>query len=140
MAKSLSVMQNYGCLLLDEVDLIMHPLHSELNFPIGAKTLLQPAPYRWEIVVHLMDAIFFATTGAMSDDTYLVKGKPVLRAIKRAIEQGKELKTILTSPSYCASRRRLVLQDYEAPTSAVDAALDPRSLRLPREHIGRALV
>ena len=31
-------------LKLHEVDLLLHPLKSELNFPCGPKDLLQPAP------------------------------------------------------------------------------------------------
>jgi len=33
-----------GVLIMDEVDLILHPLKSELNFPIGPKLVLDPKP------------------------------------------------------------------------------------------------
>ena len=33
-----------GCCIMDEVDMILHPLHSELNFPLGPKEPLQPSP------------------------------------------------------------------------------------------------
>uniref|UniRef100_A0A6V2M4H7 ubiquitinyl hydrolase 1 n=1 Tax=Ditylum brightwellii TaxID=49249 RepID=A0A6V2M4H7_9STRA len=62
-----------GVLLLDEVDLILHPLKSELNWPIGQK---EPIDYsrserlgigiRWQIQWHLIDAIFYATEKKMS--------------------------------------------------------------------------
>lgn len=61
-----------GCLLLDEVDLILHPLKSELNWPIGSK---DPIDYsrsklgiglRWDLFWHLIDAIFYFSTGKMS--------------------------------------------------------------------------
>lgn len=29
-------MRNNSCALIDEVDLVLHPLKSELNFPIGS--------------------------------------------------------------------------------------------------------
>ena len=52
-----------GALLLDEVDLILHPLKSELNWPLGDKEPLdltmnrsQPG-LRWQIPFVLMDAI-----------------------------------------------------------------------------------
>ena len=32
--------------MIDEVDLVLHPLRSELNFPIGPKNLIEHAPER----------------------------------------------------------------------------------------------
>jgi hypothetical protein len=63
---------NSGVLLLDEVDLILHPLKSELNWPIGLK---DPIDYsrsklgiglRWDMQWHLIDAIFFYSQKKMS--------------------------------------------------------------------------
>ena len=36
-----------GVLIMDEVDLLLHPLKSELNFPIGDKHKLDFSPERW---------------------------------------------------------------------------------------------
>ena len=53
-------------MLLDEVDLILHPLKSELNWPLGTKEPLDFTQskmgkgLRWEIPWHLLDAIFYA--------------------------------------------------------------------------------
>lgn len=61
-----------GVLLLDEVDLLLHPLKSELNWPIGLK---DPIDYsrskigvglRWDLQWHLLDAIFYASKKKMS--------------------------------------------------------------------------
>lgn len=61
-----------GALLLDEVDLLLHPLKSELNWPIGHK---DPIDYsrgklgiglRWDVFWHMLDAVFYASTGKMS--------------------------------------------------------------------------
>ena len=41
-----------GILLIDEVDMLLHPLRSELNFPLGERFALdftQPRPVRWEV-------------------------------------------------------------------------------------------
>jgi hypothetical protein len=46
-----------GVLMMDEVDLLLHPLRSELNFPIGPKQPLDLSPHRWEIAIHLLDAV-----------------------------------------------------------------------------------
>jgi len=74
-----------GTLLLDEVDLVLHPLKSELNWPMGAKDPLdfttatqsrhrnsrksssnnkkEEAGLRWQVPFHLLDAVFFASAG-----------------------------------------------------------------------------
>ena len=51
-----------GVMLLDEVDLILHPLKSELNFPLGEKMDLDcsEAGERWSLPIHLIDGIFYA--------------------------------------------------------------------------------
>lgn len=55
-----------GVLIMDEVDLILHPLKSELNFPIGPKLDLDFAPLRWKLPIHILDAIFYADGGSLS--------------------------------------------------------------------------
>ena len=45
---------NDSVLMMDEVDLILHPLKSELNFPIGAKYPLDFNPLRWKLPIHLV--------------------------------------------------------------------------------------
>ena len=51
---------------MDEVDLILHPMKSELNFPIGNKQELDFSPQRWQMPIHLLDGIFYAERGRMS--------------------------------------------------------------------------
>jgi Protein of unknown function (DUF3638) len=51
-----------GVLLIDEVDLVLHPLRSELNFPIGNKGALDLTQnskkgLRWEIPFFLLDPV-----------------------------------------------------------------------------------
>ena len=61
-----------GVMLLDEVDLLLHPLKSELNWPMGQK---DPIDYsrgklgvglRWDLFWHLIDPVFYAINGKMS--------------------------------------------------------------------------
>jgi hypothetical protein len=47
-------------LIMDEVDLILHPMKSELNFPIGEKIELDFSPQRWQMPIHLLDGVFYA--------------------------------------------------------------------------------
>ena len=57
-----------GVLLLDEVDMLLHPLRSELNFPIGVKRSIGPAPHRWDLAWSILDAIFCAAEIALSSN------------------------------------------------------------------------
>ena len=47
-----------GSLIMDEVDVLLHPLKSELNYPMDDKNLIDLAPLRWEMPFHLLDCIF----------------------------------------------------------------------------------
>mmetsp|Transcript_2417 Transcript_2417/g.3236 ORF Transcript_2417/g.3236 Transcript_2417/m.3236 type:complete len:3692 (+) Transcript_2417:353-11428(+) len=62
-----NVLQTFreSVLLLDEVDMVLHPLKSELNFPIGEKFDLDGAEQgeRWSLPTHLVDALFFTQCG-----------------------------------------------------------------------------
>ena len=62
-----------GVLLLDEVDLLLHPLKSELNWPLGEKDPIDFSRskkhgigLRWQIQWHLLDAVFFAKEKRMT--------------------------------------------------------------------------
>ena len=48
-----------SCLIMDEVDLLLHPLKSELNFPIGKKHALDVSPQRWQDFASLMFSTSF---------------------------------------------------------------------------------
>jgi hypothetical protein len=62
-------------LLLDEVDLILHPLKSELNWPLGAKEPLDFTTnrvvgngLRWCVPLHMLDALFSCRGDTMCGD------------------------------------------------------------------------
>jgi Ca2+-binding EF-hand superfamily protein len=59
-------MMNNGVLLMDECDVLLHPLRSELNFPIGHKYPIDLSGYRWELPIFLLDALFSGETGKLS--------------------------------------------------------------------------
>lgn len=42
-------------LIMDEVDVLLHPLRSELNFPIGHKQPIDLSGHRWNLPMHLLD-------------------------------------------------------------------------------------
>ncbi|GBG26808.1 Hypothetical Protein FCC1311_030302 [Hondaea fermentalgiana] len=47
-----------GVLIMDEVDVLLHPLRSELNFPIGLKDPIDMSGFRWDLPIHLLGAFF----------------------------------------------------------------------------------
>ena len=55
-------MMKEGVLLMDECDVLLHPLRSELNFPIGHKYPIDLSGYRWELPIFLLDAVFSGET------------------------------------------------------------------------------
>ena len=80
-----------GVLVMDEVDVLLHPLKSELNFPIGSKYPIDMHGYRWDLPIFLIGQLF--------EDT------PMRRAMKkgiasRAIQQSPH--PVLLDPSWYA--------------------------------------
>ncbi|KAG5471337.1 hypothetical protein LSCM1_01417 [Leishmania martiniquensis] len=57
-----------GVLIMDEVDVLLHPLRSELNFPIGLKYPIDMNGPRWLLPIHLLDGIFANQQGRASED------------------------------------------------------------------------
>ena len=46
-------------LVMDEVDVLLHPLRSELNFPIGHKVPIDLGSHRWNLPFFILDALVF---------------------------------------------------------------------------------
>ncbi len=90
---------------LDEVDLILHPLKSELNWPLGGK---EPLDFtrsqignglRWAVPFHLLNAIFYYTERKVPPDFVASReARLVLEELSAKIAIGKEQKLIQTTP------------------------------------------
>jgi hypothetical protein len=102
--------ENKGIALLDEVDLLLHPLHSELNFPVGQEyplPLFSTKPYgqelRFQLPMFLLDAFgdFSCTSLEASQQKEALE---ILAEIKQAIDFGK-------SHDFFQSNPHLVLLD-----------------------------
>jgi hypothetical protein len=89
LAKILALFKE-GVMLLDEVDLILHPLKSELNFPIGDKFDLDGAEEgeRWDLPIHLLDALFYHSTGRVSTFEQRGVAADILKRISSSIQLG----------------------------------------------------
>ena len=89
-----------GVALIDEVDLVLHPLKSELNFPIGDKFELDMSGQgeRWALPIHLFDALFFRTRERSSVFQNSSMAQSILRRISSTIEKGIKVRAIQENP------------------------------------------
>lgn len=53
--------------IIDEVDMILDPLRSEVNFPVGNKEDLMPSPERWDLAEHILYAVFIVQADLQRD-------------------------------------------------------------------------
>ena len=101
---------NQGVLILDEVDLILHPLKSELNWPLGEKEALdftQGDGLRWLIPFHLLDAVFYAGGGStvMNLKECGNNVTELLRKIREEVREASETFDVLLTPHLVLSQR-----------------------------------
>jgi len=95
-----------GTLILDEVDLILHPLKSELNWPMGRRVPLdfsQSASgngLRWKLPYFILDAIFAVAHGSstVSEAAGSQEASDLLDSIRDAINAAVRNKQIQSSP------------------------------------------
>jgi hypothetical protein len=88
-----------GTLIMDEVDLILHPLKSELNFPIGEKHALPVSPERWNLAIHATDAVFVAASGTLPPSLQQsARARDVAAALREVIAAGYERRALQRSP------------------------------------------
>ena len=89
-----------GILLLDEVDILLHPLRSELNFPINHRVQLDHSPFRWNMPIFILDGIFYATRGRLALANYTLSDelRAVLDALRHSIRAGVEAAAFQAKP------------------------------------------
>jgi hypothetical protein len=128
---------NTGVLLLDEVDLLLHPLKSELNWPIGQK---DPIDYsrsklgmglRWDVQWHALDAIFYYSKKKMSvafkDSREAIT---ILEQIANMIQQGIAAKHMQHTPHLVLLNKHFYHKELK-PLMARWMLLYLRNKRLP---------
>lgn len=57
-----------GTLIMDEVDILLNPLKSELNFPIGERDPIDMSGDRWDLPIHILELIFSSSRAAQEND------------------------------------------------------------------------
>ena len=82
-----------GVAVIDEVDVVLHPLRSELNWPLGDRHAIDFSPYRWQLPWHLLHAVMVAqSAGNGSPLVYGGTGAPaetsVLERLREAVDRG----------------------------------------------------
>ena len=103
-AQVLAILQR-GVLVLDEVDLVLHPLRSELNWPLGGKVPLdltdeKDTPgLRWTLAFHGLDPFFFATGGScVMEVRRTSNAEQLLVALRDEVQRGRENKSLQLVP------------------------------------------
>ena len=98
-----------GVLVLDEVDWLLHPLKSELNWPLGgrepldfAKSASLGSGIRWQLPFQLLDGLLLALTGRAADaglapSTDAIAAAEALRA---AISAGRSAHEVQLTPHF----------------------------------------
>ena len=108
-------------LVMDEVDLILHPLKSELNFPIGAREELDHAPHRWRLPLHLIDSIFYAQRGGRMAVGFKDSSRAhsILAALSAVLESGYAVRAlqriphlVLLNPGWYHERMKPLMLDW----------------------------
>ena len=89
--------------VVDEVDLVFHPLRSELNRPLGDRLHLDFAPTRWALPMHMLAAFLAAAAAATSADPPPdAKGKgreaEAEAALRAAVVEGLRTKVLQSTP------------------------------------------
>lgn len=94
-----------GSLLLDEVDLLLHPLKSELNWPLGKKipldftsSKLGPG-LRYEVPFHLLDGLLWSLSDRLVVPFHESReAMKLLAKVRAAVEKGLKAKVLQRTP------------------------------------------
>ncbi|KNC48811.1 uncharacterized protein AMSG_00592 [Thecamonas trahens ATCC 50062] len=94
-----------GVLMMDEVDVLLHPLKSELNYPIGEKYPIDMEGARWDLPIHLLDLVFshkrgelFEAVEAETEKALGVSVASVQGALEAALDAGYTEHNLQRSP------------------------------------------
>lgn len=119
-------------LMMDEVDLLLHPLKSELNFPVGEKApydLSDPDGERWGLPIYLLDFCLITKAECSSSDY-----PRVLDLFADEVQEcEKELKAAITEGYACLALQRnphLILLSSKFYTKSIKPILCRCGFRL----------
>jgi hypothetical protein len=89
-----------GVLIMDEVDVLLHSLRSELNFPIGEKKPIDLSGPRWFLPLHIFDGLFFRTENRVTSSFLQTNPEAVaiLEAIVASLQRGLACRALQREP------------------------------------------
>ena len=108
-------LMNTGALMLDEVDWLLHPLKSELNWPLGEREPLDfskstvGSGLRWKLPFQMLDVIFFAAEGSAAADPDAPMSKETQACISElevAFARGRDNHELQDVPHFLLLQRR----------------------------------
>jgi Ca2+-binding EF-hand superfamily protein len=109
---------HYGVLILDEVDLILHPLKSELHWPLGQRIPLDFCQsrngdgLRWKLPFFLLDAVFSLSNdrngfnGSTKEAQGSQEASEILKLIHSRIKDAIQDKSVQAVPHVCVLDRK----------------------------------
>jgi hypothetical protein len=124
-----------SCLIMDEVDLLLHPLKSELNFPIGKKHALDVSPQRWQCAIHCCDAVFYAERKSMSVNfEQSARARSILEEVR---SRSPWISLISVCPRFPSDRSRSISLDLARSRSRSSTVSSSRATRSTRSSARR---
>eukprot|EP00397_Hematodinium_sp_SG-2012_P000006 GEMP01000006.1.p1 GENE.GEMP01000006.1~~GEMP01000006.1.p1 ORF type:complete len:6297 (+),score=1454.64 GEMP01000006.1:279-19169(+) len=123
--------------VIDEVDLVLHPLKSELNFPIGIKIQPEPGELRWLLPEFLLDCVLGSVPRMFCLLSYLPGEMVVQREItsefhliamnaitslRASLELGKQKVFVQTAPHLVLLSTEWYHNTLKAPLARLCAA------------------
>jgi hypothetical protein len=102
-----------GVLIMDEVDVLLHSLRSELNFPIGEKKPIDLSGPRWFLPLHIFDGLFYRTENRITTSILQTHSEAVaiLEAIRASLERGLACRALQREPHVVLLVPRFYFED-----------------------------
>ena len=109
MARLIQSWRTQTVAIMDEVDMLLHPLRSELNFPYGTVQELDLNADRWDLVLHLLHLFWRVQLGWLTSTP--APQRTVLQTLKQILEEGAASHMVQLKP-------HLQVLDPDRPQSA----------------------
>ncbi|CAE7042011.1 GRDP1 [Symbiodinium sp. CCMP2456] len=108
-----------GVMLLDEVDMLLDPLRSELNWPLGRRLPLDMTGQsvrgrngcRYTLPFDLLDAVFAAATGCAESTPARRDAQVALGALAQKVKQGRKSLSVQVAPHFVLLSRDFYLKE-----------------------------
>jgi len=123
--------------LFDEVDMTMHALRSELNFPFGEKETLDLSPLRWTIQEHMLQPIHYFEDKVLPQNyKHSKRAHSILSSLTSTLEYGFQQCYLQSTPHLVLLNEDFYISDIRA--HFIDWALlflDSQHISLPYNSI-----